>query len=550
MLLAHSPSLLAYLALILSLFSLTTLSGAAGHGGHDLSEYPWIYLRDGESLSVSEKVAEVVAVGDMMVGRGVDPGSLDHIQPWLRAADLAVGNLESVIFGDPGSYPARSGREGDRFLLRAPPSAVMELRRAGFDVLGLANNHALDFGADGLEETVSRLEGVGITTVGVGPDEAGALQPLIRDIDSVRLAILAFNGVPGPQADVQDEGWTPAAWNQDRATAAVAAVTDRVDAVIVSIHWGYEYQTRADPAQRDAADALLEAGADLVVGHHPHVVQDFEIDSGTVVAYSLGNLVFDHGWEGTQKGLALWAFFDTAGLRAVQALPVRGGPRPRLMTLEEASSLLGRVSPSSRRLSFACDEDACHALDTPRELLPQGASGAFWGGSIDLTGDGRSEHVRRESDQVIIYQDGTEAWRSPPAWHVPDLALGDPNDDGRGELVLALWKPGLDGLEPPDDAKQTTPRSRPFIVGYRGGVYRTLWGGSAVDEPIHELELGDVDGDGAEELVVLEGDDPRRRTVSVWRWHGWGFSLVWRSESGSFWDLVVSDEGSISVAVD
>jgi len=547
---APFPSFLASIALFISLLALTTVSGAAGSGGHDLSGYPWVYLRDGESLGVSENVVEMVAVGDVMLGRDVGRGSLDHIQAWLRAADLAVGNLESVIVDAPGSSPARSGGEEGRFLLRAPASAATELRRAGFGALGLANNHALDFGAGGLQETVSHLEGAGIAAVGVGLDESTALRPLVRDIRGVRLALLAFNGVSAPQPDVADRGWTPAVWNEDRAAVTVASVKDRVDAVIVSIHWGYEYQTRADPAQRDAARALLEAGADLVIGHHPHVAQAFESDGRSAVAYSLGNLVFDQGREGTQQGLVLRAFFDTAGLRAVQALPVWAGPRPRLMSVEEAHSLLQRVNPSSRRLSFTCDGDGCRALDAPREPLPQGPSGTFWGGAIDLTGDGRPEHVRRVSDQVIIYRDGTEAWRSPPSWHVPDLALGDPNDDGRGELVLALWKPGLDGLEPPDPVKQHTPRSRPFIVGYRGGTYRTLWGGSAVSEPIQEVELGDVDGDGVQELVVLEGDEPRRRTIAVWRWHGWGFSLVWRSDSGPWRDLILTGDGLISVAVD
>jgi hypothetical protein len=135
---------------------------------------------------------------------------------------------------------------------------------------------------------------------------------------------------------------------------------------------------------------------------------------------------------------------------------------------------------------------------------------------------------------------------------VVDLALGDPNDDGRGELLLALWKPDAQGV----------PRSHPFILGYRQGGYRVLWGGSAVVDAIYEVELGDVDGDGVQELIVLEdcdgslGHTDRQLTaITVWRWHGWGFSLAWRSPPGRYRDmaLVTAEAGSpptISVAIE
>ena len=222
-----------------------------------------------------------------------------------------------------------------------------------------------------------------------------------------------------------------------------------------------------------------------------------------------------------------------------------------LMTSEDVASLLARLEPSPRRLCFACNDETCRSLETSRwAATQQEASGLFWDGSIDLTGDGLPERVQRVGEQVIIHQDGVEAWRSPATWRVVDLAPGDPNDDGRSELLLALWKPGLDGLESSGSGKEHTLRSRPFVVGYRGGDYRTLWGGSAVANPIHEVELGDVDGDGAQELVVLDGDDRRQRTVSVWRWHGWGFSLIWRSHPGQYWDLKLQEDGSISVATE
>src|SRR5690606_29529821 len=138
----------------------------------------------------------------------------------------------------------------------------------------------------------------------------------------------------------------------------------------------------------------------------------------------------------------------------------------------------------------------CQETGAPDGPVEQ-RGGLFWSGAIDLTGDGRPELVRRAAEQVTIYDGGAAGeavWQSPPEWRVIDVALGDPNDDGRGELFLALQRQ--------DDAGHW--RSQPYVVGYRGGVYQLLWGGRAVISPILEVELGDVDGDGAQELVVLE----------------------------------------------
>jgi poly-gamma-glutamate synthesis protein (capsule biosynthesis protein) len=539
------------LSVLLTLILLVVLPLLLSHSGSCdssyLSVYPWLYLRDGEPPTGADDAVAVVAVGDVMLGRGLadEPRPFRAIGSWLQTADIALGNLECVISAS--SSPQASEDSPFPGPLRADPSVTSILRRAGFDLLGLANNHALDLGSEGLAETVSRLEQVGIATVGAGIDPTSAFQPVMYKVEGVRLAFLAFNAVPHGR---DESGWMQADWDLERATAAVRAARDEADAVIVSVHWGYEYETRVDPIQRRAARSLLEAGADLVIGHHPHVVQTLEVREGRGICYSLGNFVFDQGQGETGLGLALRAFFDGDGLRAVQALPVWAGRRPRLATAAEARSIIARVEGQPRRTAYVCDRMLCRLAEPAPDAPAPMRSGLFWGGRTDLTGDGTAEHVRRVDERVIIYEDGAEVWRSPAEWRVVDLALGDPNDDGRNELMLALWKPGLDGLEPPSDWKERAYRSRPFIVGYRGGIYRTVWGGSAVSHPIHELELGDVDGDLAEELVVLEahGDGLQDRTVSVWRWHGWGFSKVWRSPPGQYSDLVLRNDGMIEIS--
>jgi hypothetical protein len=260
----------------------------------------------------------------------------------------------------------------------------------------------------------------------------------------------------------------------------------------------------------------------------PVVVQ---AQSGQLIAYSLGNFLFDQTQEPTNHGLALRIFVDADGLRAVQALPLWAGLQPRLMSLDQAEPLLARVQPAPPRLAFACQKEGC----TPAtEVAGDGEQGWFWSGTIDLTGDGVPETIRRTGGQVTVYEGETAVWQTPPTWRVVDVALGDPNDDGRFELLLAIWQTDPDGHE----------RSQPYIVGHRAGEYQLLWGGRPVTWPILAVELGDLDGDGAEELIVLE-DQGDTQTLAVWRWQGWSFSLVWRSDNGRFRDLALlpgSDE--------
>lgn len=547
-----APPLYASLLVILSLSLVLLTLRRPGPDTVDLTSYPWLYEREGRPLSSDEEVVEVILVGDVMLGRNlaVDRTVFDAVSAWLRPADLAVANLECVVAPGP-PQTASAGAKGESDPLRAPPAAVAMLREAGLDVLGLANNHTLDLGPQGLSETLRHLEGHGLVAIGVGSDPLAALDPLIRDFGAVRLALVGINAI-SDSANHQPGSTVRAEWDPDLAQRAVRRASLEAEAVIVSIHWGYEYERSVDPAQERAARLLLEAGADLVVGHHPHVVQRLDMEDGRCVAYSLGNFVFDQGQRETQYGLALRAFFDAHGLRALQGLPVWSGCHPRLMSPGEALTNLPTALKPPQSVSYSCTHAACRPTSVSADGPAGKRTAVFFGGSVDLTGDGVAEHVRREADRVIIYSEGVPVWRSPVEWRVVDLALGDPNADGRREIMLALWKPGLDGLEPPGAWDKENPRSRPFIIGYRGGIYRTLWGGSAVRDPILEVELGDVDGDGAEELVVLEApdDDPLARRIAVWRWHGWGFSLVWRSECDGYSDLIVSEEGTMHALIE
>jgi hypothetical protein len=536
--------------------------------GPDLAAYPWLYLRDGKALDAAEDTIQVIVVGDVMLGRGVsgEPDPFGATASWLRGADLALGNLECAIAQEGSSPEPTTQVPGENssqqpYHLVAPPGSASLLREAGFDLLGLANNHALDRGLAGLADTAKLLEAAGLTPFGAGPDLPSAYRPVVRAVGGLRLAFLAFNAVPSPRAvdwtgEVRQAEqlvpWTLAGWEREQALAAVRSARQEADAVIISVHWGYEYETRIDPLQRDMAAALVEAGADMVLGHHPHVVQGVERmhrpdGSEAFIAYSLGNFLFDQGFEQTGQGLALRIYFDQAGLRSVQGLPVFAGLRPALVPSGQTGPLFERIapqpaagSPSAKTIAFQCDTETCaevelDALARTADRLP---GGRFTQGETDLTGDGLMERVSLEAGRVSIESPaGGSDWISPSEWQVLDLATGDPNYDGRQELLLVLRKPDRAGVL----------LSHPFVLGYRSGEYKILWGGSAASDPIVEVELGDLDGDGFQELAVLEElHTGQGKAISVWRWNGWGFSQFWRSSPASYsgLQLIPLDETS------
>ncbi len=528
--------------LLLSLVGLAWLTPADdGARTPDLQVYPWVYLRHGRPLAADEPVVDVMIVGDVMPGRGVaaEPDPWRDVAGWLGAADLTIGNLEATL-ADGGTPRQAPAGEAQPILLSAAPEAAESLRQAGFDILSLANNHSLDYGIVGLKEAASHLQQAGLAIVGL-TTENGAITPLNQEVNGVRLAFLAFNAIPDPHPletclSAVGCGPQPVRWDPAAAADAIKAVKLWADAVIVSVHWGFEHEPRPDPSQEKAARVMLEAGADLIVGHHPHVIQAIDVSGAQVTAYSLGNFVFDQSVEGARQGLALRAFFDADGLRAVQALPTAAGSRPHLLDPSEGAPLLEQVLPPPRPVGFACDDAGCTMAEVPQSER----RGLFFAGQIDLTGDGLPETVRREGERITIYENGSAVWRSPPAWQVVDVALGDPNDDGRYEIMLAIWRRDEAGHE----------RSQPYIVGHRGGDYTLLWGGRPVVDPIQELTVGDVNGDGQEELVVIaELADGSAQVVSVWRWAGWTFSQVWLSQPGVYRDLILVEGNQTLISV-
>ncbi|MCH8901797.1 MAG: CapA family protein [Chloroflexi bacterium] len=179
------------------------------------------------------------------------------------------------------------------FVFIAPPSAAQTMAAAGVDVGNLGNNHTLDFGRTALLDTISNLQAAGVAPVGGGANAAEAYAPASFEIGGVRVAVLGLSHVvPFLSWEAGDGTGVASAFQEERALEAVRAAKAAHDVVIVMIHWGFEGWTCPNVFQLRFGDSLIEAGASVVLGTHPHVLQPIVERDGGIIAYSLGNFVW------------------------------------------------------------------------------------------------------------------------------------------------------------------------------------------------------------------------------------------------------------------
>jgi len=212
-----------------------------------------------------------------------------YVQPFLHLADVRFGNLECVLTRQP-----LLKRPNHTYYLRAVPKDVHFLKLLKFDVLSLANNHTLDAGEDGLKETIQELTQNGIHAIGVSQSAKSWEQtPLTLERKGIRLAFLAYNDI-SLQIKTKKQ-FFPFPANTDRIHDEILRARQNHDVVIVSFHWGHEYDHSASKRQGELAEVAKKAGADLIVGHHSHAVQPISWDpeKKQLVAFSLGNFIFD-----------------------------------------------------------------------------------------------------------------------------------------------------------------------------------------------------------------------------------------------------------------
>lgn len=324
-----------------------------------------------QPLPSSPATITIAAVGDMHFDRNVKryidrnggASPLKHVAERLAAADIAVGNLESTV-----SDLGQRSEEKD-YTFKGDPRGIEGLTLAGFDFLSLANNHILDCGPEAMLDSIERLDAAGIGHAGAGADRTAAWMPAVREIDGTTVAFLGFSHIlpAGFTATDNKAGLARGRGNMEAVEAAIRSAKEQYDYVLVSFHWGVEKEDYVNGDQVADAHRAVDAGADMVLSHHPHVIQAVEYYNGKLIAYSLGDFVFDHYTRKTGEAFILEAELGPAGVANVRAVPVYLDDTygiPDYVIGSEASVILKRLKTLSaeRRTTVEIEGDLARVL--------------------------------------------------------------------------------------------------------------------------------------------------------------------------------------------
>jgi len=319
----------------------------------------------------------IAAVGDIMLDgsareimqeQGYDY-AFDKMRPWLQKADIAFGNLE-------GPLTTRGTPATDKkYLFRSPPARVAAaLKHAGFDVVSLANNHSLDYGSEGLADTIAALDKVGVQHAGAGENLSIARRAAVLERNGLKVAFLAYS------LTFPEEFWATTSQAgtvfgyREVVENDIKVAKQNADIVVASFHWGQESKTELRPYQVALGHAAIDAGASLVIGHHPHILQGVERYKHGVILYSMGNFAFGSYSRKAKVSALAEIEFDGDKLTQVRLQPINVFNvnvlfQPQPLTGEAATEVISHLQKlSSMRATMLENVNDTALLDLPGAL--------------------------------------------------------------------------------------------------------------------------------------------------------------------------------------
>jgi poly-gamma-glutamate capsule biosynthesis protein CapA/YwtB (metallophosphatase superfamily) len=291
-------------------------------------------------------------VGDVLLASKVESEMLKYgydypysaVKDYLQQADYTLANLETPV-------TERGQAQQKEYAYRSSPLALPALASSGIDLVNLANNHVMDYGTEGLLDTFKALDNAGVKRIGAGKDAEEAYKPVIVEKQGMKIAFLGFSRVVPEQSWKASKVHPGVAETYDYRVAvdAIQKAKEQADLVVVIAHWGVERDDYPDKYQKELSHRYIDAGADLIVASHPHVLQGFENYKGKWIAYSLGNFIFTQNENPkTWDSLILEATCTKEKKCDLHAVPVLTKlAKPELMAAEQGAKLLEHLTKIS-----------------------------------------------------------------------------------------------------------------------------------------------------------------------------------------------------------
>ncbi len=266
----------------------------------------------------------LAAVGDVLLARYVGKEienhgpdyPFEHITGIISSADIAFFNLECTL-------STRGVPQRHRYLFRADPRLAENLQKAGFDVACLANNHTLDYGRDAMLDTIEAVEKAGMVAIGAGRDREDALRVRVVEKNRLKVGFIGYSDIPSCGVVRLNDKPTIAGINLDELPEQIRSAKAECDVLVVSFHWGIEYMKRPTERQQEIAKLAIDNGADLILGHHPHVLQPVDTYKNKPIIYSMGGFIWDPILKDTDKSAIYILELAPSSAKLTKTIPIK-----------------------------------------------------------------------------------------------------------------------------------------------------------------------------------------------------------------------------------
>lgn len=356
------------------LFLLTMFSSVFGIQSKEMETYgstPQVIESQVEVEDEEIAKLQISLVGDLLMDGSIR-GYLDkHGQdyPWqmvktyFQNDHISIGNLETSITNKGSKWPNK------QFNFRSDPSNLKAMEVAGMDILALANNHILDYGYDGLLDTIKHIDSTGIKRVGAGKNKEDAMKAVILERQGIKIGVLSASRV------VPDVKWYAGEKSPglvgaydghiDGLLKEIEKTKKQVDLLILSIHWGIEKNPQPKDKDILLAKRLIDGGVDIIMGHHPHVLQGIEIYKGKPIFYSLGNFVFGSQGELTTNTMIAQVNLIDGKMDNIEIIPLNiEGARPVPVNQETRKIKIDYLNKLSKGFGTSINKDGIIKIET------------------------------------------------------------------------------------------------------------------------------------------------------------------------------------------